>query len=152
MDIKFKQSIFYRCSELFVTLGRFIKKSVIKICRKLFAVLRKTIKQSVNGNVLQITFSYRDSSYHREPGGSDLVVLSKPKATSNGATLNRYEDSYAGMSRELDFDFGSETPFIPCSQLSLIVARIKAIFKLWLNDFYNYLKYGVFYPIRFSAW
>jgi hypothetical protein len=106
----------------------------------------------VNGNVLQITCSYRDNSCHHEPGGSDSIVLSKPKAILNGATINRYEDSYAGMARELDFDYSSVTSFVPCSQLSLIIAHIKAILKLWLNNFYNYLKYGVFYPIRLSAW
>jgi hypothetical protein len=152
MDIKFKPNIFYRCSELFVALGLFIKQRVIKICRKLFAIIRKALKQSVNGDVLQITFNYRDSSYHHESDGYDSVVLSKPKGTFNGTEFNSYGDSYAGIARELDFDFNSGTSFFPCSQLSLIIARIKAIFNLWLYDFLTYLKYGVCYQIKLSAW
>jgi hypothetical protein len=151
MAIKFKPNIFYRCSELFMALGRFIKKSVIKICHKLFAVLRKALKQSVDTDVLQIIFNSRDSSYHREPGGYHSVELSQPKGTSNGAELNCYGGSYAGMARELDFDFSSATSFVLCSQPNLIIARINAIFNLWLNDFLNYLKYGVFYPIKLNT-
>jgi hypothetical protein len=151
MDIKINQSISKLCSELFVALGRFINKSVTKVFRKLFAVLSQPFKQSVKDGALQVTFNYRESSYHREQGGYHSVVLSKPKGTSNGAELNSYGDSHAGGARELDFDFSSATSFVPCSQPSLIIARIKAIFNLWLYDFLTYLKYGVFYPIRLSA-
>ena len=152
MDIKIKQSVFYRCSKLFIVLGRFIKECVIKVCHKLFAVLKKAIKQTVKDDVLQFIFNYRDSPYHRESDSYDSVVLSQPKAMFNETEFNCDGDSYAGMVGELDFDFSSEVPFVPYSQLSLIIAHIKAIFKLWLNNFYNYLKYGVFYPIRLCAW
>ncbi|MFT6906233.1 MAG: hypothetical protein ACJAS1_002898 [Oleiphilaceae bacterium] len=152
MDIQFNQSIIKYCSELFVALGRFINKSVTEVFHKLFAVLRQPLKQSVKGAVLQITFNYRDSSYHRELGGYNPVVLSQPEDTFNGTEFNSYGDSYAGRARELDFDFNSGTSFVPCSQLSLIIARIKAIFNLWLYDFLTYLKYGVCYQIKLSAW
>jgi hypothetical protein len=152
MNIKFNQSIIKYCSELFVALGRFINKSVTEVFCKLFAVLRQPLKQSVRGDVLQVTFNYRDSSYHRELGGYNPVVLSQPEDTFNGTEFNSYGDSYSGRARALDFDFSSATSFVPCSQPSLIIARIKAIFNLWLYDFLNHLKYGVFYPIRLCAW
>ncbi|WP_354624218.1 DUF2787 family protein [Psychromonas sp. MME2] len=152
MDIKLKQGVFYRCSKLFIDLGRFLKECVIKICHKLFAVLRKAIKQTVKDDILQFIFNYLDSPYLRESDSYDSVVLSKAKGTFNGIEFNRDGDSYAGMVGEFDFDFSSETPFVPYSQLSLIIAHIKAIFKLWVNDFYNFLKYGVFYPIKLNAW
>jgi hypothetical protein len=152
MDIKFNQSIIKHCSELFVALGRFINKSVTKVFRKLFAVLRQLFKQSVKGGAFQVTFNYRDSSYHGEQGSYHSVVLYQAEDTFNGTEFNSYGDSYVRMARELDFDFSSTMSFVPCSQPSLIIARIKAVFNLWLYDFLNYLKYGVFYPIRLSAW
>jgi hypothetical protein len=152
MDIKINQSIIKFSCELCVALGRFIKKSVTKIYHKLFAVLRQPLKQRVKDGALQVIFNYRDSSYNSEQSGYHSVELSQPKGTSNGAELNCYGGSYAGIARELDFDFSSATSFVPCSQLSLIIARINAIFNLWLYDFLTYLKDGVFYPIRLSVW
>lgn len=137
MDIQLNQSIIKYCSELFVALGRFINKSVTEVFRKLFAVLRQFFKQSVKDGALQVTFNYRDSSYHLQQSGYHSVVLSQPENTSNGAEFNSYGDSYSGMAKELDFDYSSVTSFVPCSQLSLIIARIKAIFNLWLYDLLN---------------
>jgi hypothetical protein len=151
MEIKLKQSVFHRCSKLFTALGRFIKERVIKVCHKLFTGLRRTIKQTVKDDVLQFIFNYRDSPFLREPDSYDSVVLSQPKGMFNETECNRDGDSYAEVVGELDFNFISETSFVHCSQLTLIIAHIKAIFKLWANDFYNFLKYSVFYPIRFSA-
>lgn len=151
MDIKFKQGVFYRCRKLFGALGRFIKESIIRACNKLFTGLRKAIKQTVKDDVFQFIFNYRDTPFLREPDSSDSVVPSQSKGMLNEAECNRDGDSYAEVVGELDFDFISETSFVHCSQLTLIIAHIKAIFKLWANDFYNFLKYGLFYPIKLNT-
>ncbi|WP_019613660.1 DUF2787 domain-containing protein [Psychromonas ossibalaenae] len=142
MDIKFNQS-------------------VIKISSKLFVALKQSIKQQgIKGDVSQITFNYRDSSYSSEQGGYHPVEISLQKDVTDGrwsvlyiTDFCYYGHPYAELTKELDFDFSLATFSTTYSQPRAIThASVKDIFTLWQHNFLSYLEYGAFDQIKVSSW
>jgi len=138
MDIKFNQS-------------------TIKISSRLFVVLKQAIKrQVVDGEISQITFNYRDSSYSSEAGGYHPVeiALHKEQKSDRWSLLYITDFSYYGseLTKDLDFDFSAEQFNCVYSHPRPIAHRdVKEIFNLWQDNFLSYLEYGVFDEIEVNA-
>ena len=125
-------------------------QSTIKISSRLFAVLKQAIKrQVVKGEVSQITFNYRDSSYE--------IALQKDQENNRWSLLYitdfcYYGHPFAELCKDLDFDFETES-FVcvyscprPMSQPS-----VKEVYNLWQENFLSYLEFGAFDKIEVNA-
>lgn len=133
--------------------------SALKISNKLFVALKQAIKQQcIKGNVSQITFNYRDSSYSSDQGGYHPVEISLQKDATNGKWSFLYITDfcyfgypYAELVKELDFSSATFSTSYSQSR-SITHASVKDIFILWQHNFLSYLESGAFDQIKVSVW